>query len=350
MSKEIRIQPRDLGEFIQAVLERLAVPKEHAIMTADKLVTAHLRGYDTHGLPCLDGYVACLEEGRMNPAPKLEVVRNHPWSAQVDGENGLGQVAGTRGMECALESADQFGIGCAAVKGSNHFGAACAFALMALERDCIGLVMSNASAVTAPFGAAQPLLGTNPFAVAVPADKLPPFVMDMATSAGARKKIRKAADEDTLIPEGWALDPDGNPTTDPHLALKGVMLPFGGLKGSAITLLTDILSGVFSGANFGGDVLSVFSNQERPSGNGHFMLALKIDAFMPGPEFKARMDEELSRVMALAPARGTDKVVYPGYGAHQTEQRRLEQGIALPPALVEKNRALAQRLIIQFPC
>lgn len=349
MSKETMVQPQALRDFIRDVLVKLSVPQAHAVDAAKRLVTAHMRGFDTHGLPCLAGYVDCLEDGRMNPSPALEVVQKFPWSASVDGGNGLGQVAATRAMACCLEAADSFGIGCTVVRGSNHFGAASAYSLMALEHDCIAMVMSNASAVTAPFGAAQALMGTNPFSVAVPAGKLPPFVMDMATSEGARKKIRKALDDGTPIPEGWALDPNGNPTTDPAAALKGVMLPFGGMKGSAITILTDILSGVFSGAAFGGNVLSVFANQERPSDNGHFMLAIKINTFMEADIFKARMDEELTRIMDLAPAKGVDRVLYPGYGAHQVEQDRLAHGIPLPAALVEKNKVLGKRLGVNFP-
>lgn len=349
MSDKINIRQSQLEGFIQQVLSALHVPDDHGHDTAKRLVKAHLRGFDTHGLPCLAGYVECLEQNRINPRPALNVVSSGPWASQVDGDNGLGQVAGTRAMELCLKSADTFGIGCAVVKRSNHFGAASAYSLMALEHDCIGIVTSNASAVTAPFGAAEPLLGTNPLSVAIPAGDLPPFVIDMATSEGARKKVRKALDEGKAIPQGWALDESGEPTTDPAAALKGVMIPFGGMKGSAIAILTDILSGVFSGAGFGGRVLSVFSNQEQESGNGNFMLAIKIDSFMQAREFKSRMDEELTRIMALKPARGVRQVVYPGYLEHATEIHRRGQGIPLDKTLVEKTRELGKRSGVAFP-
>ena len=350
MNTDIYISPSRLEIFVQDVLSKLDVPDGHGKMTAKRLVIAHLRGFDTHGLPCLPGYVECLEQGRMNPKPVLEVTGKAPWAHQVDADNGLGQVAGTRAMELCLESAENFGIGCSVVKRSNHFGAASAYSLMALEKDCIGIVTANASAVTAPFGAAEPLLGTNPLSVAVPAGENAPFVIDMATSEGARKKVKKALELGEEIPPGWSLDENGDPTTDPEKALKGVMLPFGGMKGSAITILTDILSGVFSGANFGGRVLSVFTNQERESGNGNFMLAIKIDSFMPASEFKLRMDDELSRIVALAPARGFKKVIDPGVLEHDTQTARQKKGIPFEPSLVDKMCRLGNSVSVPFPC
>ena len=349
MVTKANIGYRRLEEFVLGVLSALGVPEDHGKMTAEKLVMAHLRGFDTHGLPCLPGYADCLADGRMNPVPALEVSITHPWAVQVDGGNGLGQVAGTTAMQRCLESADTVGIGCATVKRSNHFGAASAYSLMALEHDCIGIVTANASAVTAPFGAAEPLLGTNPLSVAVPTGRRAPFVIDMATSEGARKKIRKALEDGCPIPPGWALDEAGEPTTDPGAALKGVMLPFGGMKGSGITILTDILSGVLSGANFGGRVLSVFTNQERESGNGNFMLALKIDTFMPGTEFKSRMDEALDRIMALKPAKGIERVIYPGFMEHETQVRRMDSGVPLEKSLVETMSELGDRFGVPFP-
>ena len=349
MSGDVYVTKQNLKEYIQNVLLKVKVPEDQAADTADILVKAHLRGYDTHGLSCLAGYVAALDEGRMNPQPSLEVKSSRKWAMSVDGDNGLGQVAGSKAMRLCLEAADDFGIGSVAVKRSNHFGAASAFSLMALEHDCIGIVTSNASAVTAPYGAADPLFGTNPLSVAVPAGALPAFVIDMATSEGSRKKVRKALEEGKTIPQGWCLNAAGEPTTDPAAALKGVMLPFGGAKGSAITILVDILSGVMSGAEFGGRVLSVATNHERESGNGNFMMAMKIDLFMGVDEFKARMDEELRRIMALSPSNGFSEVLYPGYRAHNIEEKRSEEGIPFAAGIIEKTVALGDKYGVAFP-
>ncbi|PID43147.1 MAG: malate dehydrogenase [Proteobacteria bacterium] len=349
MENELRIKRENLAEFIKNVLSAVKVPEGQAIDTAEILVKAHLRGYDTHGLPCLAGYVAALEEGRLNPTPSLEVKGSRKWASQVDGDNGLGQVAGTKAMRLCLEAADAFGIGITTVKRSNHFGAASAFSLRALEHDCIGIVASNASAVTAPFGAAEPLFGTNPLSVAIPAESMPPFVIDMATSAGSRKKIRKALDEGKTIPAGWSLDQNGEPTIDPAAALKGVMLPFGGAKGSAITTLVDILSGVMSGAEFGGRVLSVATNHARESGNGNFMMAIKTDLFMPTQEFRLRMDQELRHIIALTPANGFSEVMYPGYRAHAVEKERTLEGIPFAAGQIEKARTIGRKYGVSFP-
>jgi LDH2 family malate/lactate/ureidoglycolate dehydrogenase len=185
--------------------------------------------------------------------------------------------------------------------------------------------------------------------VAVPTLKAPPFVIDMATSEGARKKVRQALSQGVPLPAGWALDKEGNPTTDPKAALEGVMLPFGGMKGSAITLLLDILSGVLSGSEFGGRVLSVLTNQERESGNGNFMMAFKISAFLPEAEFKARMDEELARLRSLKPAKGIKEVIYPGYKEHHIEISRREKGIPLAAAWIEEARSIGKRHGVAFP-
>ena len=349
MAKSMIISAEELTAFIIAVLERLAVPPEDAKVVGDCLVFAHLRGFDTHGLPCLAGYVECLETGRINPKPDLRVEQPLPWCARIDADNGLGHVAARRAMLLAIEAADRLGVGASVVRRSNHFGAACCYSMLALPRDCIGLVTSNAMAVAAPFGALEPFLGTNPLSVAVPTLMAPPFVVDMATSEGARKKVRQALSQGVPLPTGWALDKDGNPTTDPKAALEGVMLPFGGMKGSAITLLLDILSGVLSGAKFGGQVLSVLTNQQRESGNGNFMLVLKLASFMPVEEFKGRMDEELARLRALRPAKGVKEVIYPGLKEHFIEAERRGQGIPLNPALVEEVSAIGARYSLKFP-
>jgi L-2-hydroxycarboxylate dehydrogenase (NAD+) len=349
MPEVMIIRHDDLGAFVNAVLERLDVPAADAKIVSDCLVFAHLRGFDTHGLPCLAGYVECLEQGRIKPRPAIAIERPMPWTIRLDADNGLGQIAAHRAMTLAIEAADQLGVGAAVVRRSNHFGAACCYSVLALPRDCIGLVTSNAMAAAAPFGALDPFLGTNPLSVAVPTLKAPPFVIDMATSEGARKKVRLALSQGVALPAGWALDKEGNPTTDPKAALEGVMLPFGGMKGSAITLLLDILSGVLSGAEFGGRVLSVLTNQERESGNGNFMLALKVAAFMPPEEFKTRMDDELARLRTLRPVKGIQEVIYPGYKEHLTAITRREQGIPLAAPVVEEARAIGARHGIAFP-
>jgi LDH2 family malate/lactate/ureidoglycolate dehydrogenase len=349
MIEKLNLTPKETARYISAILEATGVMPDDAQIAAECMLMAHLRGFDTHGLPCLPDYVENLEQNRINPKPDIRIEKATSWSFRMDADNGLGHVAAHRAMVQVLATAEEFGVGGAVVRRSNHFGAASAYSLMALEHDCIGLVTSNASAVTAPFGAAQPLLGTNPLSVAVPGGKLPPFVIDMATSEGALKKVRLALQKGESLPPGWAMDEKGHPTTDPAKALAGVMLPFGGVKGSAITVLLDILSGVLSGAKFGGDVLSVFTNQKRESGNGNFFLAFKIDAFIPVETFKSRMDEELTRIRSLRPAKGFTEVIYPGYKEHFIQNERLQKGIPLDMKLMQNLEQLGRNLGVELP-
>ena len=323
MADEILVAVATVEQAIREVLVARDVPVADADATARALVGANLRGIDTHGLACLPDYARALSENRIKATPEITVERRYPWAASLDADNGLGPVAASRATELALESAREMGVGAVAVRRSNHFGAAGVYALRLAEAGCVGIVCANASTVTAPFGAAKPFLGTNPLAIAVPAGRHPPFTLDMATAEGSRKKIRKALAEGKPIPAGWALGPDGQPTTDPQAALDGVMLPFGGVKGSGVALLVDLLSGVLSGAEFGGRVLSVMTNQERESGNGHFILAFRADAFLPGTDVAARMDEEIDRMKALPPVPPFDAVSYPGEREwHLTAERR----------------------------
>lgn len=335
MADLLRVRAATVEKAIEEVLLRRGVPVIDAAAAARGLVGANLRGVDTHGLSCLPDYARALDDKRLKAAPAMTVERRLPWSVALDADNGLGPVAAMRAVDLALETVGQIGIGAVAVRRSNHFGAAGVYAAMMAEQGCIAIVTANASAVCAPFGALAPMLGTNPLAVAVPVGRHPAFVLDMATAEGSRKKVRKALAEGKSIPAGWALDPDGKPTTDPQAALDGVMLPFGGVKGSGLTLLMDILSGVLSGAEFGGRVLSVMTNQERESGNGHFLLAFKVSAFMEEETFRNRMDEEIARLKALPPAEGFDEVMYPGEREWKIAEERKRTGIPLPGPLVD---------------
>ena len=340
MPESIRISADVARDAAVEILAAHGVPATEAAQVAAALIAADLRGIDTHGLACLKDYVAALDEGRIKAQPQIKVTRRFPWAATLDADNGLGPLAASEGMRLAVEAAETFGIGAAAVIRSNHFGAAGVYAAMAAEKGCVGIVAANASAVAAPHGAQAPLLGTNPLAVAVPAGNEPPLIIDMATSEGSRKKVRKALDEGRSIPAGWALGPDGQPTTDPAAALKGVMLPFGGAKGSALCLLVDVLAGVMTGAEFGGRVLSVMTNQERESGNGHFMLAFKADAFIEEAAFARRMEEEIARLRALPAAAGFDAVAYPGERSAKKRADRLVKGIPVSAALMDTLVAL----------
>jgi len=321
-------------DFVVRLFSAYGLTTEHARAVADSLVTADLRGQGTHGVARVPSYVERLVRGLVNPKPQFQPTSRMPFAVAIDGDNAMGAVVATHAMGEALDRAEQFGMGAAVARRSNHFGAAGCYALMAAQRGAIGIVMSPASKSLAPFGSREPLLGTNPYAVAVPVREKAPWVMDMASSVAARGHIRLAARHGKPIPQGWALDAQGVPTTDAQAALSGVMIPFAGPKGSAIAMMVDIFGGVLSGSAFAGAIRDMNTDFEAPQDVGHFFMAMKVDAFMPEAEFYDRMDEAIARLKALKPAQGFDEVLYPGEPEARAAARRQKEGIPLTATVI----------------
>jgi len=313
--------------FARSVLAAHGVPAADAAIIAGCLVSADLRGVDTHGLCRLPGYLDRVRRGLIDPRPQLTPKRVTPVAATLDGQNGFGFVVGTRAMQEAITIAREYGIGVVSVRRSTHFGMAASYVLQALDAGLISLVFSNASPAMPPWGARTALLGTNPFAAGAPAGKHAPFLLDMSPAVAARGKIRRAERRGEKIPLGYALDADGRPTTDPTAALGGVVLPIGGYKGSGIAMLMDILGGVISGANFGGEVGDQYKVYERPQDVGHFFLAMRPDLFVPEADYRARMDILIERVRASPTAEGVDEVLIAGEPERRHEAERRRTGI-----------------------
>jgi LDH2 family malate/lactate/ureidoglycolate dehydrogenase len=324
-----RYGAEDLNALTAAIFRAEGLPQADAMVVAESLVSANLRGVDTHGVARVPAYVERFRTRLVEPAPTIAVEARMPWAVAVDGGNGMGPVVAHRAMAEAVQRAERLGIGAATVRRSNHYGMASFYALQAVPHGCIGVSLSPASRSLAPFGSREPLFGTNPIAVAVPAGRHAPWVMDMATSVAARGHIRLAARHGEPIPEGWALDAEGRPTTDAEAAMAGVMLPFSGVKGSAIAMLVDILGGVLSGSAFAGEIRDMNTDFEAPQDVGHFFLAMKIEAFMAPAEFAARMEEAIARLKALQPAAGFTEVLYPGEPEARKEADRRANGIPL---------------------
>jgi L-2-hydroxycarboxylate dehydrogenase (NAD+) len=323
-----------------AVLVARDVPQAAAEIVARNLVAADERGIDTHGLFCLPEYANAVADRRINPDPEITIVKRMPWALSVDGDNGLGPLVAETAVEALLETCEGLGIAVATVKNSNHFGATGVYIARAAEQGMIAFASANAIAMTAPTGAKGRFFGTNPLAAVVPAGKYPPFSLDMATSDGALRKVRKALAEGKSIPVGWANDKDGNPTTDPAAAIDGMLLPFGGAKGSGLAFFLDILTGGLSGGRFSIDVRNNFTNQDRASANGHFFFALKINAFLDEDDFAARMEEEIDRLHALPTVAGVDRVRYPGERMAGIAAERTANGIPYPKRIVDDLIAL----------
>ena len=349
-----------LREFSQRVFEHFGVPAVEAEQAAEILSLSDLRGIDSHGIARLYSYYGMLSNGRINPRPQVQVVRESPSTATVDGDNGLGLVVGPKANQIAMEKADSVGTGWVAVHGSNHYGIAGYYVLQALERDQIGLAMTNTTRIVAPLWGAERMLGTNPIAMAFPGMKEPPIVIDMATPAAAFGKVEMALRKEEPIPDGWAIDSDGMPTTDPKKMVEGgAMLPLGserdrgGHKGYCLSALVDLLCGPLSGANWGPFTPPFTMEHAEPprkvgKGLGHFFGAMRIDAFVDPDSFKRNIDDWIRTFRATKPAPGTDGPLIPGDPEREAEEVRRQTGIPLVMPVVNDLRSISKETQIPF--
>ncbi len=321
--------PQTLRKLAQEKLEAVGFDQEDAFYIADSLVEAELRGLDSHGLVRLGIYLERVRQNAINPQARPQVLREGPATLALDAQNGHGIPTGVRAMARAIEKAQTIGVGVVTVCNSNHFGAAAYFVEQAVQAGMIGLALSNADALVAPWGARERYLGTNPLSLGIPAGKEPPLIVDMATSASAHGRILLAKERGESIPLGWALDKEGRPTTDPTAALEGALLPFGGPKGSALSLAIDLLCGPLAGALTGPFITPLFQHLNRPQGLGHLFLALRVEMFTDPSEFAAQMDESLRRIRSLTPAAGFERVYLPGEPERLRKEQHQQSGLYL---------------------
>lgn len=349
-----------LFQFTEDLLKKIGCSDEDAQLGAKVLLSADLRGIDSHGVARLSGYVRLWEKGRINAQPKIHVSYETPSTAVVDGDGGLGLVVAPYAMQVAIKKAKQVGTGWVSVKNSNHFGIAGCHAMLALEHDMIGIALTNASPLVAPTFSKERLLGTNPIAVAIPAKEEPPFVADMATTTAANGKLEMLQRKGLDTPSGWVQDKDGNPSTSANGVKEGgALLPLGGdkehgsHKGYALGAIVDILSAVLSGANYGPWVppfvafLDPLPNLVG-QGIGHFFGAMRVDAFRPADEFTSHMDQWIRRFRSATPTSGHEKVLIPGDPERELESLRRSQGIPLLPPVVQDLRELGNRFGVPF--
>ena len=358
---EIRTYPcEQLHEFSSRVFQSFGVPTRDAELAAEILATSDLRGIDSHGIARLYSYYSLLSDGRINPQANVTIVRESPSTATVDGDNGLGLVVGPMANDIAMDKADAVGSGWVAVRNSNHYGIAGYYVLEALKRDQLGQAMTNTSRITAPLWGAERMLGTNPIAMAFPGKEEPPIVIDMATTAVAFGKIEMAIRKEEPIPDGWAIDDQGSPTTDPHAMVDGgAMLPLGsdrergGHKGYCLSAMIDLLCGPLSGANWGPFTPAFTVGHSDPDkwvgkGLGHFFGALKIEAFIDPDEFKRSIDAWIRRFRATRPAPETNGPLIPGDPEREAESIRRAQGIPLVMPVVEDLRNISRESGVPF--
>jgi LDH2 family malate/lactate/ureidoglycolate dehydrogenase len=359
MAEEIFSYHRLLS-FTRSVFKHIGCSDEDAMLASKVLLSADLRGVDSHGIARLNGYVRLWEAGRANATPQMKIVHETPSTAVVDGDSGLGLVVAPFAMKVAIEKAHAVGTGWVSVCNSNHFGIAARHAMMALGHDMIGMAMTNASPLVAPTFSTERLLGTNPICVVIPAGDEPPFVADLATTTAANGKLEILQRKNQHAPVGWIQDKYGNASTNPHeLKSGGALLPLGGdrehgsHKGYALGAVVDIFSAVLSGANYGPWVPPFPAFMKMPEdmpgkGIGHFFGAMRIDAFRPAEEFKEHMDRWIQRFRSASPVEGQEQVLIPGDPEREMEAERLERGIPLLHSVIEDLKFLGQKFKIDF--
>jgi len=349
-----------LKKFVSSVFESIGCPEKDAHLAADVLVSADARGIDSHGVARLAGYVRLYDHGRLNPSPKIHILHESPSTALLDGDRGLGLVVAPKAMEIACQKAALAGTGWVAVQNSNHFGIAGYHAMKALPQDMIGWAMTHAAPLVTPTFSREKLLGTNPIAVAIPALTEPPFVADFASTAVAYGKLEILQRKGMDTPDGWVQDRLGNPSND-AFAIKngGALLPLGGdrehgsHKGYGLGAIVDILSGVLSGANFGPWVPPfatagfMQAGETVGKGTGHFLGAMRIDAFRPAEEFQKDMDRWIKRFRAAEAVDGK-QVLIPGDPERELEIERKLHGIPLLEPVVQDLRSLSTRFHLDF--
>jgi LDH2 family malate/lactate/ureidoglycolate dehydrogenase len=353
--------PSRLQEFAIEIFRSIGCTYDDSRIASDVLVAADLRGVDSHGLARLSGYIRLYENNRLNPIPDIRIIHETPSTAVVDGDMGLGLVVAPKAMEIAIEKATKAGSGWVAIKNSNHFGIAGYHAMMALQHDMIGLSMTNASPLVAPTFSQERLLGTNPIAVAIPADQQPPYIADFATTTAANGKLEVLQRKNEEAPLGWIQTVDGYASTNPNELKKGgALLPLGSdrdhgsHKGYCLGSIVDILSAVLSGANFGPWAPPFVSFLPMPEdsvgeGLGHFVGTWRIDAFRPKEDFKKNMDIWIERFRRAKTTEGHEQVLIPGDPELASEKDRKKNGIPLLDKVIQDLFELGMKMGVPFP-
>ncbi|WP_221038380.1 Ldh family oxidoreductase [Gelria sp. Kuro-4] len=339
----LRIPASILRSYAEAVLIASGAVPEDAEIVADNLIDASLSGIDSHGISRLGIYCKRLKLGLVAHRTEVKVIRDAGIAALLSGGNGSGPVVGVRAMDLAIAKAKKFGLGIVGVRDSNHCGALAYYTSRAVTQNLIGFATTNAPSTMPPWGARVAYFGTNPLSYAIPTgDPERPIVFDIATSTVARGKIILAAKANKPIPEGWALDKDGYPTTDPKEALEGLVLPLGGAKGSGLALLVEILSGVMTGAAVGPQIGSLYDDFQKPQGVGHFFAAMQVGLLVSERDFYCRINELSKRLVALPPALGHEEVLLPGEPERRIKRERMDKGIPLTTEIMKELIAVGQ--------
>lgn len=346
---ERRFDHNSLQKTAENIVVHRGVADDDAAVLANSLIYADLTGTSTHGISRLKIYMDRIDAGLIDPKAQPQVVKQTGSTAAIDANNCIGQVAGTFATERAIELCEQHGIGACTVRHSQHFGAARYYCKLAADAGVMGGALTNSESAMAPWGSYEPYFGTNPISLGCPTPREFPILIDLATSQVARGNIIAAAKAGEDIPDNWALDDKGNPTTDAEAALDGSVLPLGGVKGYALALLVDLLSGVLSGAGFGTGVGSMYDEFDREANVGHFFYAINPEAFMLMEEFNQRLEKMIQQIKSSGRSPNVDEIFVPGEIEFNTLKKRREDGIPLPPEVIEEVSQMASEAGLSWP-
>lgn len=325
MTDDVRVEPERLTEFATAVMDQAGLERRHAQVVAESLVDANLSGVDTHGVFKLRDYVDRLQRGGMNPAPDIRVERTASATAVVDGDDGPGQPVTSRAMDTAVDIAGESGCGFVGVENSQHFGTAAYYTRAAADSGCIGFCTTHAGQNVVPYGGTEPYLGTNPIAVSLPREEEFHVTLDMATSVKAKSAVGLAEQRGDDIPAEWAIDEDGEPTTDPSEC--HALRPLGGHKGYGLAFVVEGLCGILMDAAFGDSVPSSYDGPGDPQELAHLVGAIDPDAFTDRAGYSDRLTQMIREVKDVPTNDREDEVLVPGEPEYRARCERRENGV-----------------------
>lgn len=340
-----RFSAKAITEFIYRAMVAAGMPQGDACIVANLMAEADVNGSDGHGIFRLPGYIRRIKEGGLNLQPNIHIEKDKSGMALVDGDNAQGHLVMRFCAELAIEKAKTSGVAWVGVHGSNHAGPASLYAKMPLVENMIGLYVAigNANHLP-PWGGIEMLLSTNPISIAVPGKDGPPIVLDMATTVAAYGKIKTAAQRGEKMPEGWMIDKNGKPLTDPERSGEGFLMPIGGAKGYGLALMFGLLAGTLNGASFGKNVIDFNADFKTPTNTGQFIIAIDISAFGDVDSFKTNVDYIYKTMKASPTLPGYDEVLLPGEQSYKKWQDRKVNGVPIHDSLLESLNSTADKL------
>jgi LDH2 family malate/lactate/ureidoglycolate dehydrogenase len=343
-----KFKAQHLRSLVTNIAVAAGVPQTDAQTFAHVLVDADVQGVSTHGVSRLSIYMQRIAKGLIDPKAALGVDRSFGSVLALDAGNGLGQIQAMKALDRLMPLAKSNGVAAATIRNSQHFGTLSFYCNRAADENMVLLAMSNCEPSMSPAGGYQPFFGTNPIATSFPTGKGYNVKIDMATAVTARGNIIMAQKKGQAIPEGWALDPEGNPTTDASQALLGTVLTMAGHKGYALALMIEVFSSVLSGSSIGPAIGSMYKNMDRKQDVGHFFCLLNIEAFLDLDEFKQRLDETIDKIKASKKRPGTDEILIPGERSSRKAAENEADGVTVSPEVTRELQTLCEQLNVPF--